>query len=371
MSLPLETADPTLKPFRDVTPGGVSRNCETSAWSLTAMDDILFLACVTAENRIVLRRALSASKWETSYERVTRARKDETEENPTLDAQWLPPGSSKTPGLVARLSSSRGTESLHITPDGGFAPIKSGDKSTQPALTVAPLAIGANEFLFDTAALRHRRRNAKSWKSLALPALPDSAQPSGIASAGGLLALTVDDARLGCSVWTTPAAKPGTWTESITRGGERFSLNASVLATAATTDGLYAACGSETEGAFEILRLYPDGTWDLIVGTPRVSRTGLKVPLSCHGPGMDEFEPARFLFLATATSQILLGTYDDLAGFRIWRSTDGITWLAGEAELVGIDRVLSAVSVPVPNGLALVLELQSPQHGHTRGIWLG
>ena len=91
-------------------------------------------------------------------------------------------------------------------------------------------------------------------------------------------------------------------------------MNAQVFACVPWKNALYVACGRseprrgrQYQEGFEILRIYPDGSWDVVIGAPRVTRSGLKIPLACLGPGMDEFEPARFCLLSAAARRAASG----------------------------------------------------------------
>lgn len=84
------------------------------------------------------------------------------------------------------------------------------------------------------------------------------------------------------------------WTLFLTRGAQRFALNAAVFAMLGTDQGLLLgtaalAAGPEAVGnwAPELILLLPDGQWDLIMGQPRFSPEGLKLPASARMPGMD------------------------------------------------------------------------------------
>jgi hypothetical protein len=59
----------------------------------------------------------------------------------------------------------------------------------------------------------------------------------------------------------------------------------------------------------ELIRLYPDDTWDLIVGTPRHTPDGFKRPLSDFGPGFGSYYQGYFWRMAEYDGSLYLGTF--------------------------------------------------------------
>jgi hypothetical protein len=348
MTHSVSATSPTgLGPFRDITPGGIPRRCGEAVWSATVFEGALYLAVLGREIQTVLRLEPSTGKWETLLHRsVSRPGADSGEIG--VAAQFAAGRFQEAPALYLRIAA--GDEVEHLRSVGGpFEPVPSHFEEVQAALTAA---------------------------SPAAPALPDHLPSSRFSRALNLGSATVvglDEPVLGCSL----GAKEENWKPVLVRGAHRYSENAEILAAASHGDCLFVVLGKSASAprrktpGFEVVRVYADGSWDLLIGTPRVSDQGLKVPLACLGPGMDEFEPSRFCFFASGRNGLLLGTYDDLAGFRIWRSVDGTRWVAGEAELVGIDRVRGAESLPLAGGIALILQLDNPQHGLTQSVWIG
>ncbi len=355
MSAALPTAPQAgLGVFRDITPGGISHKREDATWAAATLDGVLYLASAGLDSRTVLRFPPATGKWETVYEKSTRRSKTERGNQtgaalPSL--RFLASPFHTAQALYLEITAGGQTEHVRSSADGS-------------SFDIVP---------------SHFPDVEKAFPVSAAPALPDhpaTSKPSLRATFARKTAVALDDAALGCSVWIALPKKK--WQPAITRGAHRFSANAEVLAAEPWKDSLILALGKsgpapagKPAAGFEIVRLYGDGTWDLLVGEPRVSNQGLKVPLACLGPGMNEFDPSRFCFFTAGKKHLLLGTYDDVAGFRIWRSDDGIEWAAGEAELVGIDHVLAGEPVSVAGGTALILDLESPQHGKNRAIWIG
>jgi ubiquinone/menaquinone biosynthesis C-methylase UbiE len=173
----------------------------------------------------------------------------------------------------------------------------------------------------------------------------------------------------GFQVWKArPDGRPPyRWTKVLGNGAGRGNLNECAVSLCPFGGALYVGTGIQGGGhdrasgigpaAAEVLRIYPDDTWDLVVGTPRSTPQGPKYPLSGMGPGFDDYfngyvwrmavhdgwlyagtfnwsvliaylttdrwpAPARALVsgVGAATAARLLG------GFDLWRTRDGIAW---------------------------------------------
>lgn len=345
---PSATSEKGLGAFRDVTPGGLPASRENAVWGAATLEGTLYLAVVGREARSVHRH--HGGKWQAVYHKAIRPVKDEAP-GALPAVQFVSGDSSHGPALYLEIATEEATERLRSSADGNsFELVPSTSEEVKKAFSL------------------------KDAVAPELPEHPASAQFAQSLTLAGKTAVAFNDPVLGCSVWI----QGETWQPALIRGAHRFSDNSDVLAAQAWKDSLILVMGKtsqpirgKSQQGFDIARIYSDASWDLLAGTPRVSNQGLKVPLACLGPGMNEFEPARFCFLAAGRNHLLLGTYDDLAGFRIWRSGDGTDWTAGEAELVGIDRVRSAQALRITGGTALILDLDSPQHGQTRAVWIG
>jgi hypothetical protein len=129
-------------------------------------------------------------------------------------------------------------------------------------------------------------------------------------------------------------------------------------------DALYVGTGIQGMGydrtydagpaAAELIRIYPDDSWELIVGDPRRTFEGMKIPLSGWGPGFNNeynsliwrmTEHDGWLYAGTEDlcSLLLLGRFrttrrsriwgkavneliEEEGGFDLWRSQDGALW---------------------------------------------
>ena len=92
---------------------------------------------------------------------------------------------------------------------------------------------------------------------------------------------------------------PYEWTRVVTQGAYRGKLNEIAVSMCELNGALYIGSGIVNGGyhrlakvgpaAGEIIRIYADDSWDLIIGNPRLTPDGLKFPLGHHGPGFDNF----------------------------------------------------------------------------------
>ncbi len=174
--------------------------------------------------------------------------------------------------------------------------------------------------------------------------------------------------RNGYEVWKTPAngGGPCRWARVLEEGADRGPHNQIAMSMCVFEDALYVGSAIQNGGydrvhgigpaAAELVRLYPDDTWDLVVGEPRGTPNGFKRPLSGLGPGFDNlfsgyvwrltvhdgwlyastFDWSVFLPYAHAPSYGARRLADEFgvdevvsrgSGFELWRSDDGITWL--------------------------------------------
>jgi len=135
----------------------------------------------------------------------------------------------------------------------------------------------------------------------------------------------------GFSLWQGPEE----WKALIESGAWKFAMNGEVFAMREFQGALYLATGvTDAEQArispfhqqgFELLRVYPNGDWDLLVGQPVFTPIGLRHPLSTLGAGFDDVSNDRVLALETHSDRLfLLGR--SLDGLRLWESGDGIDW---------------------------------------------
>lgn len=146
------------------------------------------------------------------------------------------------------------------------------------------------------------------------------------------------------------ASLPLQWERLIVDGAYGFTSNPVATAIATFDGSLYVASGTDGAGydnasdvgpsAIELIRLSPTGEWELIIGQPRFTPSGLKVPLAMMGPGLDDPFNANASALVEWKGALYLGTTqweafraleleeNLVGGFQLWASTDGTEWHA-------------------------------------------
>jgi nucleoside-diphosphate-sugar epimerase len=208
------------------------------------------------------------------------------------------------------------------------------------------------------------------WEAACEPGFGDSTN-------NGIFELAVFDGHLyagtfnqyqGYQVWKTPATgdAPCCWTKVIERGAGRGNLNEIAMSLCPFDDALYVGSAIQNGGydrtnqvgpaAGELIRIYPDDSWELVVGTPRRVLDGMKYPLSGMGPGFDNvfagymwrmvvhegwlyastFDWSVFLPYAGRPSRTAMRMMRELGvehivrhggGFELWRSRNGTDWV--------------------------------------------
>jgi hypothetical protein len=166
-----------------------------------------------------------------------------------------------------------------------------------------------------------------------------------------LYAATANPER-GFQLWQTYAEgdPPYEWHPVILDGGGAFNHNLAAATMVEFKGQLYVGSGITGLGyhavhdigpaSAELMRVRPDGTWDLIAGRVRFTPDGLKVPLSLLGPGFGDFYNSVIWSLGVHKGVIYLGTHqwegiravqinanDVIGGYQIWGSTDGEKWI--------------------------------------------
>jgi len=174
----------------------------------------------------------------------------------------------------------------------------------------------------------------------------------------------------GFQVWRSDCLgkPPYHWTKVIDQGAYRGALNQAVASMKEFKGAMYVGSGIQGGGrdrinnigpdAAELIRIWPDDSWDLIVGTARDTPQGYKKPLSGMPPGFGNFFNGYFWCLQSHEGWLYLGTYDwsvnlqwviykqtpvqvqrfvsalgvdklvaNQGGFDLWRTADGENWL--------------------------------------------
>jgi SAM-dependent methyltransferase len=185
----------------------------------------------------------------------------------------------------------------------------------------------------------------------------------------GCLYAATTNSSAGFQIWKTDAEgkPPYKWYKVLSHGGYRGKENQSVGHLFEFKGCLYIGTGilggHDRERNIgpappELFRLFPDDSWELIVGEPRLTPAGLKVPLSGLGAGYNSPTVGYFWRMCQHEGYLYLGTYDwsiwmpyvrpetipdklrrriervgvdnivrAQSGFDLWRSRDGVEWV--------------------------------------------
>lgn len=185
---------------------------------------------------------------------------------------------------------------------------------------------------------------------------------------GRLYAGTVN--RYGTQLWRTDGTEtqpPYRWVKVLDRGAGRGSHNEAIGSLQVFEGALYVGTGVVNGGyhrryrigpaASEVIRVWPDDSWDLLVGASRMTDQGLKYPLSGFAPGFDNMFAGYVWRMTVHDGWLYAGTFswamllpylprqfwpeDSLAllrhwsleelsyrhgGCMLWRTADGIRW---------------------------------------------
>ncbi len=174
----------------------------------------------------------------------------------------------------------------------------------------------------------------------------------------------------GFQIWrsTVEGPKPYVWEKVVEKGAYRGPLNQCVLSLYPFKGHLYVGGGIQGGGVDtqnrigpappEMIRIAPDGHWDLLVGESRDTPIGRKEALSGWLPGFDNFFNGYFWRMCAHEGWLYMGTFewssvlgyanrrrwppaftnivnkltpefllDHSCGFDLYRSYDGVNWV--------------------------------------------
>ncbi len=124
----------------------------------------------------------------------------------------------------------------------------------------------------------------------------------------------------GLQLWKTNAEgpRPYEWKRILHGGAYRGVFNEGVAAMCVFKDGLYiSGCIQDGgydrvnrigPGAPELIRVNPDDSWDLIVGSPRLTPEGVREPTSGYHPGFDDITNGYFWRMCVHQDRLYVGT---------------------------------------------------------------
>jgi hypothetical protein len=126
----------------------------------------------------------------------------------------------------------------------------------------------------------------------------------------------------GFQIWrsTMEGPLPYTWEKVVERGAYRGPLNQCVLSMYPFKGALYVGSGIQGGGIDkqnkvgpappEMIRIHPDGEWDLLVGDSRDTPVGYKHALSGYLPGFDNFFNGYFWRMCEHQGWLYMGTFE-------------------------------------------------------------
>ncbi len=195
----------------------------------------------------------------------------------------------------------------------------------------------------------------KIWKAVNTPNFDDDTNQ-------GIFTACASDEHLyagtfnlnGFQVWRTEAKgdPPYQWEKLLDQGAYRGPLNQCVASMSYFKGAIYIGSGIQGAGvdtennvgpaASELIRLHPDGQWDLIVGTPRKTPDGIKTPLSALKPGFNNLFNGYFWRSEEHDGWLYVGTCDHNSLLLQWVTMEH--WPEGlrrVIETVGVDTIVS------------------------------
>lgn len=174
----------------------------------------------------------------------------------------------------------------------------------------------------------------------------------------------------GYQVWRSKCSgkPPYRWTKVIDKGAYRGATNQIVTSMREFKGALYVGSGIQNGGfdrvnnigpaGSELIRIWPDDSWDLVVGEARDTPDGKKIPLSGMAGGFGNLFNGYFWVMEEHDNWLYLGTMDSTiwvywlrlesyperarrlikgigvdnileneAGCDLWRSSDGANWI--------------------------------------------
>ncbi|MCI0534186.1 MAG: hypothetical protein L0Z50_03055 [Verrucomicrobiales bacterium] len=200
---------------------------------------------------------------------------------------------------------------LYTSPTGKMSAGQSTDRRS-PNISGAPLLLESSNPL--SAAWRHV--NTAGFGDATNLTVFELAAFNGFLYAGTL------NPTSGYQIWKARAEgkPPYQWTKVIAAGAYRGPKNEAVVSMCVFGNALYVGSGIQNGGydrtygvgpaAAELIRIYPDDSWELIVGEARVTPQGFKRCLSGFGPGFDSIANGYFWRMAEFDGVLYLGTFN-------------------------------------------------------------
>ncbi len=214
---------------------------------------------------------------------------------------------------------------------------------------------GGSPNVADIAVIYQSRDPIQSdWQPVNAPGFgdPDNAGVFELTAFGDHLYAGVVNFQRGFQVWRTRGEgnPPYRWERLLHDGAYRGQLNQCVVAFAEFKGALYIGSGIQNGGidsvhkvgpaAPELIRLYPDGSWDLIVGTARDTPLGHKQALSGFRPGFNNHFNGYFWRMASHQGWLYLGTLDWSRMLSYADQDRWPAWFRRTVERIGLEKLI-------------------------------
>jgi len=156
----------------------------------------------------------------------------------------------------------------------------------------------------------------------------------------------------GFQLWKTDAEGPPPyrWKRVLHLGAYRGNYNEGVAAmcvfngalyiTACIQDGGYDQVNGIGPGAPELLRVNADDSWDIVVGTPRLTPEGVKMPTSGFNPGFDDFTNGYLWRMCEHRGRLYVSSFNWAANLPFVDRSKMATPVRRLLEEVGIDELV-------------------------------
>lgn len=420
-----------LAPFTPAPPAGLGSPSERRVSALTWFEGALYLASSARkpEGQARVLRRLPSGDWGVIFESPSQPLGDGTsmfqDYGIAMMAVLQAPGDD-APCLYAGTTSILGGQILRSEDGESFEPVGPRGLGDNSRLSVAGLTLfdgrlfaitrgttteTAHEERWSPAPLIHVAQPAKKkgaepeWTPACLPGFGDlnNLEITSLTELEGRLYATTLNPTRGFELWRTEAKgdAPYAWERMLDRGAERFTLNMEVTAAVAWNGALWLGTGLPGDGydaaldvgpgAAELIRVAPDGTWEIVVGEMRFTPLGLKVPQTAKAAGFHNDFNVAISTLSVHDGRLYAGTRnwepDHIAGQRVeegeeppaltsgaelWATADGQSWTRVEDSIVA-DPAAAGVTHVAPSeaGLALVLDLSGPAMARKANLWSG
>ncbi len=162
------------------------------------------------------------------------------------------------------------------------------------------------------------------WQPVSEPGFgnPQNVAIFEMAAFNGFLYAGTGNIASGFELWKTDAEgkPPYRWQQVLRMGAYRGNLSEGVLSLCVFGDALYVGTAIQDGGydreyrvgpsPGEVLRVFPDDTWEIVAGTARLTPLGVKVPVSGLRPGLNNFFNGYIWRMCVHDGWLYVGTFD-------------------------------------------------------------